>query len=48
MWVLPAAQTPVDNGGRYLVIVDTERAERPAWAPAPGDSDRRNSVAPAP
>lgn len=48
MWVLPAMQTPVDDGGRYLVIVDTERTERPAWAPAPGASDRRNSVPPAP
>lgn len=48
IWVLPATQTPVDDGGRYLVIVDTERTERPAWAPAPGAPDRRKSVPPAP
>lgn len=47
-WVLPATQTPVDSGGRYLVIVDTERTERPAWAPAPGEPERGISAPPAP
>jgi hypothetical protein len=34
LWVLPASQTPVAHSGRFLVIVDTQRKERPAWAPA--------------
>lgn len=34
VWVLPAAQVPVDDGGRYLVIIDTQREKRPAWASA--------------
>lgn len=32
LWVLPATQTAVDHGGRYLVVLDTQRTERPAWA----------------
>jgi len=36
MWVLPADQTPVEGPGRYLIIVDSGRADRPAWSPAPG------------
>ncbi len=48
MWVLPSTQTPVHDGGRYLIIVDTERTERPAWAPAPGAPERPNSTPPAP
>lgn len=32
MWVLPATQTPVEQAGRHLVIVDTRRTERPEWA----------------
>jgi hypothetical protein len=46
MWVLPASQTPVDHGGRYLVVVDTQRAKRPDWALAPGD--RKKAAVPAP
>lgn len=48
MWVLPATQTPVDTGGRYLVIVDTQRTQRPFWVPKPGHSERSNSALPAP
>lgn len=33
-WVLPATQTPVDGSGRLLVVVDTQRPKRPAWAAA--------------
>ncbi|BEP38344.1 L,D-transpeptidase (plasmid) [Variovorax sp. V59] len=36
MWVLPTDQTPVEGAGRYLIVVDSGRAERPAWSPAPG------------
>lgn len=35
MWVLPADQTPVEGAGRYLIVVDSGRADRPAWSPAP-------------
>lgn len=31
-WVLPAAQTPVEDPGRYLVVIETQRTERPAWS----------------
>ncbi|WP_080966683.1 L,D-transpeptidase [Variovorax paradoxus] len=44
MWVLPADQTPVEGAGRYLIVVDSARAERPAWSPAPGS---RGTGAPA-
>jgi hypothetical protein len=47
-WVLPTAQTPVDDGGRYLVIVETQRQERPFWSPLPRSSVRRAASPPAP
>jgi hypothetical protein len=31
-WVLPPQRTPTPWSGRYLVIVDSERAQRPSWA----------------
>lgn len=31
-WVLRPERTPTPWSGRYLVIVDSERAQRPAWA----------------
>lgn len=34
-WVLSPQRAPVADAGRYLVIVDTLRATRPAWSPAP-------------
>lgn len=34
-WVLRAERDPVPDAGRYLVVVDTERRQRPAWSPAP-------------
>ena len=34
-WVLSPRRTPVHGPGRYLVIVDTSRAERPPWSPLP-------------
>ncbi|PKO45434.1 MAG: hypothetical protein CVU30_00970 [Betaproteobacteria bacterium HGW-Betaproteobacteria-3] len=36
LWVLRADRTPVPWPGRYLVIVDSQATERPAWAPLPG------------
>jgi hypothetical protein len=35
LWVLRADRTPTRWPGRYLVIVDSARAERPVWSPAP-------------
>lgn len=34
-WVLPPDQTPVEGAGRYLIVVDSGRSERPAWSPPP-------------
>ncbi len=36
LWVMRADRTPVPWPGRYLVIVDSQATERPAWAPLPG------------
>lgn len=36
LWVLRADRTPVPWPGRYLVIVDSQATERPAWSPLPG------------
>lgn len=36
LWVLRPDRQPVPWAGRYLVIVDSLAAERPAWAPLPG------------
>jgi hypothetical protein len=35
-WVLRADRTPAPTPGRYLVIVDSQRAARPDWSPLPG------------
>lgn len=35
LWVLHKERTPTPWSGRYLVIVDSGRTERPAWSPAP-------------
>jgi hypothetical protein len=35
LWVLRGDRTPVATPGRYLVVVDTQRAARPAWARRP-------------
>jgi len=35
LWILPADQAPVEGAGRYLIVVDTGRSERPAWSPPP-------------
>ena len=34
-WVLRADREPTPWSGRYLVVVDSQRSARPAWAPAP-------------
>ena len=35
LWLLRPDRTPTPWPGRYLVIVDTARAARPAWSPPP-------------
>lgn len=44
-WVLQQARQTVADAGRYLVVVDSERRQRPAWSPAPVLPHRR--IAPA-
>jgi hypothetical protein len=36
VWVLRADRIQTPWSGRYLVVVDTERAQRPEWSPVPG------------
>ncbi|MDR6421851.1 L,D-transpeptidase [Paraburkholderia phenoliruptrix] len=36
LWVLKSDREIVPWAGRYIVVVDSERSARPAWAPAPG------------
>ena len=36
LWVLDAQREPVPYPGRYLIVVESGRADRPDWAPAPG------------
>ena len=35
LWVLRKDRTPVASAGRYLVVVDSKRDDRPAWSPLP-------------
>jgi hypothetical protein len=35
LWLLRPDRSPTPWSGRYLVIVDSARAERPAWSPLP-------------
>ena len=32
-WVLPRDQEPADGAGRYVIVVESDHAQRPAWAP---------------
>jgi hypothetical protein len=41
MWVLPEQRELVADPGRYLVVVDSQRQERPAWSPQPVLPHRR-------
>jgi hypothetical protein len=44
-WVLRGDRSPTPWPGRYLVVIESPRSERPAWSPAPGESAA--SIAPA-
>jgi hypothetical protein len=35
LWMLDAQREPVPDPGRYVIVVDSERQDRPEWAPAP-------------
>jgi hypothetical protein len=35
LWVLAPDRTPTPWSGRYLVVVDSQRAARPPWSPPP-------------
>ena len=35
LWVLNKKRTPTINPGRYMVVIDTDRPERPEWSPLP-------------
>lgn len=41
LWVLKEDREVVPDAGRYLVVVDSERLDRPAWSPAPVLPHRR-------
>jgi hypothetical protein len=34
LWMLDAQRDPVPDPGRYVIVVDSEREDRPEWAPA--------------
>jgi len=34
-WVLAPDRTPLADAGRWVIVVETERTERPPWSPAP-------------
>jgi hypothetical protein len=48
LWVLDAQRKPVANPGRYLIVVESGRADRPDWSPAPYLPHRRAVIAPNP
>lgn len=35
MWVLQDDRDPIADAGRYVVVVDSQRGDRPPWSPAP-------------
>jgi hypothetical protein len=41
LWMLDPQRKPVADPGRYLIVVDSQRTERPEWSPAPVLPHRR-------
>ena len=35
LWILRKDRTPTPSPGRYMVVVDTQRGDRPDWSPLP-------------
>lgn len=46
LWVLRPDRQPVEQPGRYLVVVNSERKQRPGWSPLPGQMQVKQSKAP--
>lgn len=46
LWVLDAQREPVADPGRYLIVVESGRAERTRWAPAPFKLHRKPAISP--
>jgi hypothetical protein len=46
LWVLDPQRQPVAGAGRYLVVVESGRSDRPDWSPAPYIPHRRPPPAP--
>jgi hypothetical protein len=44
LWLLRQDRLPVVDAGRYLVVVDSARSERPDWSPGPPLPRRRPSA----
>lgn len=44
LWMLREDRTPVPEPGRYLVVVDTRRQERPDWSPLPQPPRKRTPL----
>ncbi len=42
LWVIRGDRRPFAWPGRYMVIVDSETTERPAWSPLPGAKPVKN------
>ena len=42
LWVIRGDRLPFAWPGRYMVIVDSETSERPAWSPLPGAKPVKN------
>ncbi|MES2633874.1 MAG: L,D-transpeptidase [Pseudomonadota bacterium] len=45
-WVLPPDRKPVAGAGRYVIVVDSLRSDRPEWSPAPYIPHVRPAVRP--
>jgi len=45
LWVLSPERKPTPWSGRYLVVVDSERTERPAWARTTASQPRKRTSA---
>lgn len=46
LWVLDPQRQPVAGAGRYLVVVESGRSDRPDWSPAPYIPHRRPPAPP--
>jgi hypothetical protein len=47
-WALPSEHITISGAGRYLIVVDSARSERPDWSPAPFHPHRTPATSPEP